>query len=70
WAADEKGFFLTTYLPESFNLVRVATTGKAQLLLNYARRQWMTQPLPSPDGQYLAFQTQTADSNIWLVEHF
>jgi eukaryotic-like serine/threonine-protein kinase len=70
WAADAKGFFLTTYLPESFNLVHVTMSGKSQLLLNYARRQWMTRPLPSPDGKYLAFQTQTPDSNIWLLEKF
>jgi hypothetical protein len=70
WAADGKGFFLTTWLPKSFNLVHVTLTGKVQLLLSNAHRQWMTRPLPSPDGKYLAFQAQTSDSNVWLLENF
>jgi Tol biopolymer transport system component len=70
WAADGKGFFLTTWLPASFNLVHVTLSGKVQLLLNNARTQWMTKPRPSPDGKYLAFQAQTWDSNVWLLENF
>jgi eukaryotic-like serine/threonine-protein kinase len=70
WAADGKGFFVTTFLPESFNLVHVTLSGKVQLLLNNAHRQWMTRPRPSPDGKHLAFQAQTWDSNVWLLENF
>jgi Tol biopolymer transport system component/predicted Ser/Thr protein kinase len=70
WAADGKGFFLTTWLPASFNLVHVTLSGKVQLLLNNARTQWMLKPRPSPDGKYLAFQAQTWDSNVWLLENF
>ena len=70
WAADGKGFFLTTFLPASYNLVHVTLSGKVKLLLNNAHRQWMTRPRPSPDGKYLAFQTLTFDSNIWLLENF
>ncbi|MGD0008857.1 MAG: hypothetical protein ABSE93_09965 [Terriglobia bacterium] len=70
WAADGKGLFLTTLLPASFNLVHVTLSGKVKLLLNNAHRQWIFGPRPSPDGKYLAFQTQTVDSNIWLLENF
>jgi WD40-like Beta Propeller Repeat len=70
WAADGKGFFLTTWLPQSFNLVHVTLSGKVQLLLSNAHRQWMTRPRPSPDGKYLAFQAQTMDANVWLLENF
>ena len=70
WAADGKGFFLTTWLPQSFNLVHVTLSGKVQLLLSNAHRQWMTRPRPSPDGKYLAFQAQTFDTNVWLLENF
>jgi Tol biopolymer transport system component len=70
WAADGKGFFLTTFLPASFNLVHVTLSGKVKLLLNNTHRQWMTRPRPSPDGKYLAFQAQTWDSNVWLLENF
>jgi eukaryotic-like serine/threonine-protein kinase len=69
WAADGKGFFLTTWLPESFNLVHVTLSGKVQLLLSNAHRQWMYGPRPSPDGKHLAFMAQTWDSNVWLLEN-
>jgi serine/threonine protein kinase/Tol biopolymer transport system component len=70
WAADGKGLFMTTWLPESFNLIHVTPSGKVQLLLKNAHRQWMINPRPSPDGKYLAFQAQTWDSNVWLLENF
>jgi hypothetical protein len=41
WAADGKSFFATTLLPESFNLVRVDLSGKAQLLLGNGHKQFM-----------------------------
>lgn len=70
WTADGKGFFLTTWLPESFELVHVTLSGKVQLLLNNVHRQYMSRPLPSPDGKHLAFQAQTVDSNAWILENF
>jgi Tol biopolymer transport system component len=57
-------------LPESFNLIHVALSGKVRLLLSNPQRQWMIRPRPSPDGKYLAFQAQTNDSNVWLLEKF
>jgi Tol biopolymer transport system component len=68
WAADGKSFFITTWLPESFNLIRVSLAGKVQVLINNAHRQWMTMPMPSPDGKHLMFQQQTWDANVWMIE--
>jgi len=70
WAADGKGFFVTSWLPDSFNLLHVTLAGKVNPLLRNAHRQWMVNPLPSPDGKYLAFQAQTWDRNVWLLEGF
>ena len=70
WAADGKGFFLNSCLPDSFSLLSVTLTGMVNLLLSNAHRQWMINPLPSPDGKYLAFQAQTVDSNVWMLENF
>lgn len=70
WDAHGKGFFLTTVLPQSFNLIYVSLNGNVQRLLSNAHRQWFYQPLPSPDGRYLAFQAQTWDSNVWLLKNF
>jgi WD40 repeat protein len=70
WAADGKGFFMTTWLPESFDLIHVSLSGKVQLLSNNPHRQWVHRPQSSPDGKHLAFQAQTWDSNVWLLENF
>lgn len=69
WTPDGKGFFLTTWLQKSFNLIHVTQSGKVKLLLN-SQWQWMTGPLPSTDGRYLAFEALTWDSNVWLLENF
>ena len=70
WAADGNGFFVTSNLPESKNLLHVTLTGEVKPLLHYDRRQWMINPLPSPNGKYLAFQATTWDSNVWMLEGF
>jgi eukaryotic-like serine/threonine-protein kinase len=70
WAADGKGFFLTTWLPESFNLVFVTLSGQVHRLLSNPHKQWMASPVPSPDGKHLAFHAQTWDGNVWLLQNF
>ena len=55
--------------PDSFNLVCTTCAGKVKPLLRNGHRQWMINPLPSPDGKYLAFQAQTWDSNVWMLEN-
>ena len=70
WAADGNGFFVTSNLADSKNLLHVSLNGKVQSLLHYDRRQWMINPAPSPNGKYLAFQAQTWDSNVWMLEGF
>jgi hypothetical protein len=57
-------------LPDSFDLLHVTLAGKVKLLVRNRHRQWMVNPLPSPDGKYLAFQAQTWDSNVWMLEGF
>jgi Tol biopolymer transport system component len=70
WAADGKGFFVTSWLPDSFNLLHVTLAGKVKPLLRNGHRQWMARPMPSPDGKHLAYQAQTWDSNVWMLEGF
>ena len=64
------GFFVTSVLPDSFNLLHVTLTGKVKPQLRNAQRQWMINPLPSPNGKYLAFQAEAEDSNVWMLEGF
>ena len=70
WAAGGNSFFVTSSLPDSKNLLHITLNGKAQSLLHYDRRQMMINPLPSPNGKYLAFQATTWDSNVWMLEGF
>jgi len=70
WAADGNGFFLTTLLPETYNLVHVAMSGHVQLLLDNAHKQWMYGPIASPDGKHVAWQVESYESNVWLLENF
>jgi len=70
WAADGKSLFLIASTPDSRDLLHVTLTGKIQATLATDRKQWLYAPLPSPDGKHLAFQAQTRDSNLWMVENF
>jgi Tol biopolymer transport system component len=68
WSADGMGFLLTCFLADSFNLVHITSIGKVHTLLRTDRKQWITSPLPSPDGKYLAFGSQSWDSNLWIIQ--
>lgn len=59
WTVDGKGFFVTCWLPDPYNLIYVTLGGKVKPLLSNHQRQWMVSPMPSPDGKYLAYQAQT-----------
>jgi len=69
WAADGNGFFLGVSAGDNTaNLFYVTLTGKAKLL--WRNLQNLDDPLPSPDGKYLAYRSQTVDSNVWMLENF
>jgi WD40 repeat protein len=70
WRADGKGFYVTSRLPDSFNLLHVTPVGKVHLMLRNPQTQWFGGPMPSPDGKHLAFRAVTWDSNVWMLENF
>ena len=70
WSPDGKGFFLTSVLPEAWVLLHVTPAGRVSLLLRNPRSQTLSTPLPSPNGKHLAFQAETYDSNVWMIENF
>jgi Tol biopolymer transport system component len=69
WTSDGRSFYATCWLPDSFALIHVTQAGKVTSLLHYGHRQFLGYPLPSPNGKYLAFQAETWDSNVWLMEN-
>ena len=70
WAADGKSFFVNCGVNDSINLMRVTLTGKVETLMRNGYRQFMGKLLPSPDGNYLAYEADTTDSNVWMLENF
>jgi Tol biopolymer transport system component len=70
WAADGKGLFVTSWQNNSNDLLYVTLAGKIEPLIRNGYRQGIGKLLPSPDGKYLAYQAETTDSNVWLLEGF
>jgi serine/threonine protein kinase len=72
WAADGKSLFVTCWQPDSSDLLQVKLNGKVTRLWHngHSQWQWVANPLPSPDGKYLALQVRAWDSNVWLLENF
>jgi serine/threonine protein kinase len=73
WAADGKGWFVSSWSEGSDALLFVNLKGQAQVL----RQQYSLTPvtghlwgIPSPDGQYLAFHASTPLGNAWMMENF
>jgi len=70
WAADGKGVFVNFWNKDSADLVHVTLAGKVEPLIQNGYRQSVGKLLPSPDGKFLAYQAETTDSNVWMVENF
>jgi len=70
WAADGNGFFVVSLLPDSNNLMHVTIDGKVEPLWSRGTQHFFDDPMPSPDGKYLAFRATSTDSNVWLIENF
>jgi Tol biopolymer transport system component len=70
WAADGKSFFVGSWENNSSDLVHITLAGKVEMLIRNGTRQYMGRLLPSPDGKYLAYQGDTTDSNVWMLEGF
>jgi Tol biopolymer transport system component len=72
WAADGESLFVTCWRPDASDLLHVTLGGQVRVLLHNGHSQWqmISNPLPSPDGKYLAFQSEAFDSNVWMLENF
>ena len=70
WAADGKGFFVNSWENNSSDLVHITLAGKVEMLIRNGTRQYMGKLLPSPDGKFLSYQGDTADTNVWMLEGF
>lgn len=67
WAPDGKALYLTGWASKAAPLLRLSLGGETTLL--YKGSYYVENPVPSPDGRYLAFSEVTLESNAWVIEN-
>jgi serine/threonine protein kinase/Tol biopolymer transport system component len=71
WSADESHLFATADIGTSFVLLFIDLHGTLQVLTEVPHGQaWLSDPVPSPDGHYLAYTQRTFEGNVTMLEHF
>ena len=84
WAADGKGFFVSSATKTGAALLHLDLRGNAHILWeqkgniapwNGPFTQWLGGPsapwaIPSPDGRHLAIYSWSLNANMWLMENF
>jgi serine/threonine protein kinase len=65
WTADGKGLVVAS----DRGLLHLTLQGKVKPLFPSPYHQ-LRNPLPSPDGRFLAYQAFGWDSNVWMLENF
>jgi eukaryotic-like serine/threonine-protein kinase len=71
WAADGKGFFLSSNPTGRLStLLYVDLMGNAHLLWQAKSFQVSTWAIPSHNGKYVAIPAPTVVSNVWMVDNF
>ena len=70
WAADGKGWYMSSSSPAGTDLLRVDLNGHAEVLRHQAVQQNANAAVPSPDGRHVAFTEMTSVSNVWTIEKF
>jgi Tol biopolymer transport system component len=67
WAADGKAVFATGWASKEPPLLRVSLDGEVRVL--HKGLLHLENPVPSPDGRYIAFGENTMESNVWVVQN-
>jgi WD40 repeat protein len=70
WSPDGKGFFCGSYSPQGSSFLYVDLKGDARVLWQSKAFPAVLGGVPSPDGRYLAIQSEVFSSNVWMVEGF
>jgi Tol biopolymer transport system component len=67
WAADGNALFATAWASKDPPLLRISLNGEVELL--HKGLFHVENPVPSPDGRYIAFGENTMESNVWVVQN-
>jgi Tol biopolymer transport system component len=68
WSTDSKALFIARRDNLKGELLRLDLTGRAVLL--WTQGHFFPRGIPSPNGQWIAIRSGTADSNVWMLENF
>jgi Tol biopolymer transport system component len=68
WHPRGDALFATGMIPTYF-LLRLDLNGSAEVIFEGAGR-WLYQPVPSPDGRYVAFAAMSWNKDVWMLEGF
>jgi len=69
WAADGKGFFVSSFQQKGPVLLHMDMQGNTQFLWQHLGGV-DTWGVPSPDGRHIAMRAWNVESNLWLMENF
>jgi hypothetical protein len=81
WSAEGQGLFVSALADGGSKLLHLDLKGNSQTLWYskggirepgdvFYRETLAPRAMPSPDGRYLAIQSQNVSSNIWMIENF
>jgi eukaryotic-like serine/threonine-protein kinase len=71
WSPDNQSLYVSGSGATSFSLLRVGPGGEFRSLFDIPGGQgWIVNPVPSPDGRYLAYMRRTWESNIAMLENY
>ncbi|HEV2348284.1 MAG TPA: winged helix-turn-helix domain-containing protein [Terriglobia bacterium] len=71
WAADGKSFFAFTRPQPVPSLLNIDFNGNVHVLWkSEGAVAYAQEPVPSPDGRFLAFEGATESANAWMIENF
>ncbi len=73
WSFEGKGIYLGKWTPSlDFTALYAGLDGRSHVLWKRGSSPGHSifNPIPSPDGRYLAFTGITAESNAWMLENF
>jgi eukaryotic-like serine/threonine-protein kinase len=69
WTPDGKALIASASQAGNQELIRIELDGRTHVLLERGRHE-LEDPVPSPDGRYLAFSQRSLENNVWLLENF
>jgi Tol biopolymer transport system component/predicted Ser/Thr protein kinase len=68
WSHDSASLFVSGWSGDNAGILRVDLQGKAIVL--WRHRGYAANPVPSPDGRFLAVHAASSEANVWMIEDF